>query len=58
MKIEYSAPVTEHILVPHFLELVLVAVHDPDSQHKLLSVVVIEDTVQVISKTLKTNQCG
>ena len=33
------------------MELVLVAVHDPDPQNQLLSVVVIEDTVQVISET-------
>lgn len=37
----------------HLLELVLIAVHDSDSQNELFSVVVIENTVQVISKTLQ-----
>lgn len=39
----------------HLLELVLIAVHDSDSQHELLSIVVIENTVQIIAKTLREN---
>lgn len=37
----------------NILKLVLVAVHYSDSQNKLLSIVVIEDAVQVISETFK-----
>lgn len=47
--------VIEHNVVAHLLELVLVAVHDSDAQNEFLSVVVIENTVQVISKTLQKN---
>lgn len=35
------------------LELILVTVHDSNSQDKLLCIVIIENAVQVISKTLK-----
>lgn len=35
------------------LELILITVHDSDSQDELLCIVVIENAVQVISKTLK-----
>jgi nitrogen regulatory protein PII-like uncharacterized protein len=35
------------------MELVLVAVHDANSQDQLLGVVVIEDTVQIISETFR-----
>lgn len=38
------------IIITHFLELVLVAVHDSDSQNEFLSIVVIEDTVQIVSE--------
>lgn len=38
------------------MELVLIAVHDSDSQHELLSIVVIENTVQIVSKTLQGKQ--
>lgn len=50
-----SSPLVNKNVIAHLLELVLVAVHDPDSQNELLSVVVIENTVQVISKTLHNN---
>lgn len=36
----------------HLLKLVLIAVHDPNPQNKLLSIVIIEDAVKVVSKTL------
>lgn len=40
----------------YLLELVFIAVHDSDSQNQLLGVVVIEDTVQIISETLQENR--
>lgn len=45
-----------HNFVAHLLELVLVIVHDSDSQDKLLSIVVVENAVQVVSKTLQEKQ--
>lgn len=44
--------IVDQDIAAHLLELVLITVHDPDSQDELLSVVVIEDAVQIISKTL------
>lgn len=38
------------ITAAHLLELVFITVHDSDSQHQLLSVVVVEDAVEVFSK--------
>lgn len=38
------------------LELILITVHDSNSQDELLCIVVIENAVQVISKTLKKTQ--
>lgn len=35
------------------LELILITVHDSNSQNELLCIVVIENAVQVISKTLR-----
>lgn len=43
-------------VITHLLELVLVAVHDPDSQDELLGVVVVEDTVEIISKTCRDRE--
>lgn len=36
----------------HLLKLVLIAVHDSNPQNKLLCIVIIENAVKVISKTL------
>lgn len=33
------------------LEFVLIAIHDSNSQHQFLRIVIIEDAVQVITKT-------
>lgn len=33
------------------LKLVLITIHDSNSQHQFLSIVIIEDAVQVITKT-------
>lgn len=41
------------IYIAHLLELILIAVHDSDSQNELLCVVIIENAVQVISKTFQ-----
>lgn len=35
----------------HLLKLVLIAVHDSNSQHQFFSVVIVEDAVKVVSKT-------
>lgn len=57
MEFDHSAfNVIEYNITAHLLELVLVAVHDSDSENELLSIVVIEDTVQVISETLQENK--
>lgn len=37
----------------HLLKLILITVHNSDSQDELLGVVVVEDTVEVVAKTLK-----
>lgn len=36
----------------HLLKLVFITVHDSNPQNQLLSIVIIEDAVKVISKTL------
>lgn len=48
--------ITECKIIAHLLELVLIAVHDSDSQNELLCIVVIENTVQIISEALKKKQ--
>lgn len=54
MQINYNASIViEYNIIAHLLELILIAVHDSDSQNELLCVVIIENAVQVISKTLQ-----
>lgn len=36
----------------HLLKLVLITVHDSDAQNELLSVVIVEDAVEIVSETL------
>lgn len=40
-----------HVLFPIHSELVVALVHDSDTQHKLLGVVVVENAVQVVTET-------
>lgn len=40
-----------HIFLVVILELVVLVVHDTNTQHQLVGVVVVEDTVQIISET-------
>lgn len=54
MQIDYSVSIViEYNIIAHLLELILIAVHDSDSQNELLCVVIIENAVQVISKTFQ-----
>lgn len=48
--------ITEYKIIAHLLELILIAVHYSDSQNELLGIVVIENTVQIISEALKRKQ--
>lgn len=58
-KANYSASIfVEYPIGARLLELVLVAVHDSDSQNELLCIVVIEDAVQVISETFQVKRKG
>ena len=35
------------------MHLVLVRVHDTDAQHQLLSIVIVEDTIEIVTKSYK-----
>lgn len=45
--------VNEYKISAHLLELILIAVHYSDSQNELLCIVVVENTVQIISEAFK-----
>lgn len=40
----------------YLLELVFITIHDADSQNQFLSIVVIEDAVEVVTKSYETNK--
>lgn len=40
-----------HVFFLVVLELVVFVVHDTDSQHELVSVVIVEDTVQIVTES-------
>lgn len=54
VRINHSRLLKKNIMAD-LLELILITVHDSNSQDELLRIVVIENAVQVISKTLKKN---